>query len=171
MDINKAKNHFLRYYQRLSKLPLVSDDESARLFGEEVNTALAELESYNRRQQLCARCANRCCLLVDCELYTPGLSTCPIQAYRPLLCRLHFCSRFAEVYPLHVKQLGDIFLECVLALERRDQKKAKCCDSPPLSRFVPELVAAIGILLSDFKRGFIDETKVLRLIQAETEKC
>ena len=169
MDIDKAKNNFLRNFERLSRLPLITDDEMQQLFGEEVKSALSELECYDQQEKLCAHCISRCCLLVDCELYTPELSCCPIHSFRPLLCRMHFCNRFALAYPSFVKEIGDIFLESLLAAERQNKKKAALFDSPPLGQYAPELVAAITSLIVDFKKGRLDDSSALEMIQAEVE--
>jgi hypothetical protein len=80
---------------------------------------------------------------------------------------MHFCNQFARGLPLAVKELGDIFLESVLAAERYDKKKAAYFDSPPLKRFSPALVASITSLLVDFKKGILGEPAVLKLIQIE----
>jgi hypothetical protein len=170
LDVTKATEYFLEYFERLPRLPLIADNELTPLLGKEVYSALAELESYNRQQKLCSRCANRCCKLVDCELYTPELGTCPIQSFRPLLCRMHFCSQFSEVYPVWVKELGDIFLESLLAAEQRDRQRAAFFDTPPLKQFALEPVTAILPLLSEFKKGNLDEPSVLELIHAEIDQ-
>lgn len=167
LDVTKEAENFLKYFERLSSLPLLTDAEVASLFGNGVISVLEELDRYNTREKLCACCSRRCCLLVDCELYTPELSTCPIQSYRPLLCRMHFCNQFTLVYPVQVKEMGDIFLESVLAAEHLDKNKAAFFDAPPLKRFTPDLVNAIECLLADFKKGLLDEPSVLKLIQAE----
>jgi len=170
LDVTKETENFLKYFERLSRLPLVTDGEMASLFGEAVNSALAELEADNQQQSICARCANRCCLLVDCELYTPELSNCPIKSCRPLLCRMHFCNQFSLNYPVLVKEVGDIFLESLLAAERLDKNNAALFDSPPLSTHIPELVNIIKSLLMDFKKGLLDEANVLQLIQSELNR-
>jgi hypothetical protein len=164
LDVIKETENFLKYFERLSRLPLVTDDEMARLFGEGVNSALAELESYNQQEKLCARCAKRCCLLVDCELYSPELNSCPIKSCRPLLCRMHFCNQFTSVHPVQVKEIGDIFLESLLAVEKQDKKKAALFDTPPLGKFLTGQVAAIKSLLDEYTKGRLDEPTVLKLI-------
>ncbi len=89
-------------------MPLIGDSEMARLFGEETAAALAELDACNRQGQICSSCRGSCCRLVSCELYTPELSCCPVQKFRPVLCRMHFCHKFNAKYPLLVKEAGDI---------------------------------------------------------------
>ncbi len=170
LDVNKAVNNFLQYFERLSRLPLITDDEMHQLFGEDVKLALAELDCYNRQDKLCARCVSRCCLLVDCELYSPDLKTCPIHSYRPLICRMHFCNQFALVYPVLVKEIGDVFLESLLVAESRDKQKAQLLDSPPLGKYIPKLLASVTSLINVFKKGRLDEAPVLKLIQEELDK-
>jgi hypothetical protein len=165
LNVTKETENFLKYFGRLSRLPQVTDDEMLLVFSEEVNLALSKLEAHNQQEKLCARCVSRCCLLVDCEVYTPELSSCPIYSFRPLLCRMHFCHQFAQVYPLTVKALGDIFLESLLAAECLDKDKATFFDSPPLKRFAPGLINAFESLLTDFKKGEIDEANLSKLIQ------
>jgi len=77
---------------------------------------------------------------------------------------MHFCNKFAQVYPSEVKELGDIFLESLLAAERQDKKKAALFDTPPFKRFVPDLVTAVTSLLEEFKKGLLDEPSVLSAI-------
>ncbi len=165
LDVTGEAENFLKYFERLSSLPLITDAEVASLFGNGVISVLEELDRYNRREKLCARCNRRCCLLVDCELYTPELNTCPIRPYRPLLCRMHFCHQFASAYPVQVREMGDIFLESVLAAEHLDKNKAAFFDAPPLAKFAPGLVNTIESLLVEFKKGKIGEQMVLKLIQ------
>jgi hypothetical protein len=169
LDVTQETENFLKYFERLSRLPLITDDEMANLCGPGINSVLAELDRYDHAEKLCKRCTRRCCLLVDCELYTPELSICPIHSCRPLLCRMHFCQQYAENYSLKVKEIGDIFLECLIAAERQDKKKAALFDSPPLQYFIPDLVTAIKKLLDEFKKGRLDEPSVLKLIQVEVE--
>jgi hypothetical protein len=165
LDVTKETENFLKYFGRLSRLPQVTDDEMRQLFSEDANSALSKLEAHNQQEKLCARCVRRCCLLVDCEVYTPELSGCPIYPFRPLLCRMHFCNQFAQVYPLIVKELGDIFLESLLAAECLDKSKAAFFDTPPLKRFAPGQINAFESLLKDFKKGKLDEPNLSKLIQ------
>lgn len=170
LDVNKAVSNFLAYFESLSRLPLITDAEMDQVFGTEVTLALAELEGYNQQGKLCQDCASRCCRLVDCELYTAELNRCPVQAFRPVLCRMHFCQKFALTYSSLVKEVGDIFLESLLAAERLGSKKASLCDSPPLGKYAPELVAAITPRIMAFKEGRLDEGSALGIIQSEAEK-
>ena len=170
LDVTKETENFLKHYERLSRLPLITDAEIAILFGNAVISILEKLDRYNLSEKLCACCARRCCLLVDCELYSPEIKTCPVKSFRPLLCRMHYCHQFALVYPVQVKEVGDLFLESLLAAERLDKEKAALFDAPPLKRFAPGLVNTLECLLADFKRGKSDEPTVLRLIQTEVAK-
>ena len=170
LDVTQETENFLKHFERLSRLPLITDAEMANLFRPEVISVLTELDHFSQREKVCSRCNRRCCLLVDCELYTPELSICPIHSYRPLLCRMHFCNQFARVYPSLVKEVGDIFLESLIAAERQNKSKTAVFDSPPLGKYIPNLVAAIKNLLGEFKKGRLDEPTVLRLIQVEIDE-
>jgi hypothetical protein len=169
-DINLAVSNFLRHFESLSRLPLVTNAEMDSLFGEEVAAALQELGLYGRQEGLCRTCRSRCCLLVDCELYEAGFSRCSIHDFRPVLCRMHFCNKFAPVYRELVKTVGDIFLESLLAGEHLDPAKTKMLDSPPLRNLAPDLVDRIGRLIKAFDEGFLDEPAALKSITAEIEK-
>jgi hypothetical protein len=170
LDVNKAVDSFLKHNESLSCLPFISEVEMETLFGDDVNSALAELERYNQQGQICRNCDSRCCRLVDCELYTAELSRCPVHHWRPALCRLHFCNKFSRVYPLIVRDAGDIYLESLIAAERRGIKITYLFDCPPLAKLAPELVTAISSYLSAFKEGRSGEARTIELIEAEIDK-
>jgi hypothetical protein len=169
LDIERAVRSFLQNYESLSRLPLISDSEMSRLFGEEVASALTELELFNRQGQFCLRCRGSCCRLVSCELYTPGLTRCPVQDLRPVLCRMHFCRQFSGVYPLLVKETGDIFLDSLIAAEKKGFKEVFLFDCPPLAKPAPGLVKSISRCIDDLREGRTDEAAALRDIEAEIE--
>jgi hypothetical protein len=169
-DVDLAVRNFLNKFESLSHLPLMTDAEMDIIFGDEVPAALRELELYNHREDLCRTCRSRCCLLVDCELYAPGLSRCAIHEFRPLLCRMHFCNKFSPVYREMVKAAGDIYLESLLAGEHLDPAKIRLLDSPPLGHLLPDLVAGIRPLLKAFEEGRLDEPHVLKFIAGKLEK-
>lgn len=166
-DVDLAVRNFLNKLESLSHLPLMTDAEMDFSFGEEVTAALQELEVYNCQEGLCRTCRSRCCLLVDCELYVPGFSRCSIHKFRPLLCRMHFCNKFAPVYREMVKAVGDIFLESLLAGQHLDPAKTRLLDSPPLVPLAPGLVAHLRPFIDAFEEGRIDESTALKSIAEE----
>jgi hypothetical protein len=170
LDKKRAVENVAAGFQGLAYLPFITDEENARLFGEEVAAALLQLEVFNGRESLCRGCLNRCCRLVNCEFYSPELTRCPVQPYRPPLCRMHFCDRFAAQYPQLVKDLGDIFLDGLQAVGRLDSQTADLFDSPVLSPLVPGLVGSVLPLLAAAREGRTDEASALVLIQKEIEK-
>jgi hypothetical protein len=170
LDVAKAVNTFLENFENLSHLPLITDTEMDRLFGQEVQAGLAELERYNRQGNVCRNCPSKCCRLVDCELFAPELTQCPVYPLRPVLCRMHFCHQFDTEYKTLVKETGDVFIESLLAAERRASRKARFFDCPPLSQLAPGLVTAITPLIKAFREGRLKEAAALDLIQAETSK-
>ncbi len=165
LDVNKALQNFLKNIESLSCLPLITDAEMDRLFGEDVKSALIKLDFFNQQEKLCKVCDSRCCQLVKCELYTTKFRQCPIHERRPVLCRMHFCQKFSLVYPVLVKELGDIFLECVIAAERVDSKKAHLFDSPSFKNCAPDLIESIVPLIKSFTNGSIDEESALLKIE------
>jgi hypothetical protein len=170
LDVNLAVSHFLKNFESLSRLPLVTNAEMAGLFGEEVASALEELELYDSQEKICLNCISRCCLLVDCELYSPEFGLCPVQSFRPVLCRMHYCHKFTQEHNFLVKEIGDIFLESLLAAERLVKPKTAFFDSPPLTAPAPGLVASTASCILAFKEGRLDEVSALRVVHAEAEK-
>jgi hypothetical protein len=150
-------------------LPLISDSEMLRLFGAEVASALAEMERFNLEGSICQSCRGGCCRLVSCELYTPGLTLCPVQNFRPLLCRMHFCRHFSAVYPLLVKESGDIYLDSLIAAEKSGYKGVFLFDCPPLSRPAPGLVEALSQSLLEIREGRLDGAVGLKAVEAAFE--
>ena len=169
-DVKLAVSNFLNHFESLSRLPFISNVEIDSLFGEEIGAILHELELYGRQEGFCLTCRSRCCLLVDCELYVPNFNRCSIYDFRPLLCRMHFCNKFAPVHRELVKAVGDIFLESLLAVEHLNPAKTKLLDSPPLGNLAPDMVAVIRHFIKDFDEGLVDEPAALKSIAAELEK-
>ena len=170
LDINEAVRNFLNHCESLSRLPLISDDEMRKLFGPEVAAALSELENYNRQAKICRNCAARCCQLVDCEIYAPEFSSCPVYHSRPLLCRMHYCHKFAPYYNLQVKALGDIFLESLIAVEHQGIRRTNLFDCPPLEKLAPALVGRISVLITRVRHESLDKNAALNSILDEAEK-
>jgi Fe-S-cluster containining protein len=170
LDVDRAVGNFLKYFESLSYLPLIADAEMDGLFGAEVKELLAELERYNGQERICRDCVNRCCQLVDCELYSPELSRCPIHSFRPPLCRMHFCNKFVAQYGALVKEAGDVFLESLLAAEKVNGEKARLFDSPPLGGLIPRLVAFASPLITAIRENGVDEAAAWGMIRAEIEK-
>jgi hypothetical protein len=164
LDVEEAVGLFLSQFESLGRLPFISDSEMGQLYGQQVNSGLAELDKFNQEKQLCRNCPNRCCLLVDCELYSEAFSGCPIHSYRPILCRMHFCNKFALEYPFLVKDLGNIFLEGLLAGQKVDNLRVNLLDSPPLGKFAPDLICEITAKITSFKEKKLDEATVLKMI-------
>ncbi|MBI2848342.1 MAG: hypothetical protein HYX83_04120 [Chloroflexi bacterium] len=140
MNKQKAIATFLERLELLERLPLISDTEMEELYGVEVAAALAEMAHYDREYQVCARCEKRCCSVIDCELYAPQFSRCPVHHLRPVICRLHFCNRFPLADSPVMKELDDIFFESLLDADRVGNPRAKLFDCPPLGRLAPDLV-------------------------------
>jgi hypothetical protein len=149
---------------------LISDSEMMRLFGEEVASALAELELFNRQEQLCPRCKGGCCRLVHCELFLPEMDCCPLHQYRPVLCRMHFCTKYSLTYPRLVKEIGDIYLESLITAEKAGCKTVALFDCPPLKKAAPAMVELVSRSLADFREGRASKTAVLESVGIELER-
>jgi hypothetical protein len=138
---------FLAYFRQLRYLPFLSEAEFEMLYGLEVNSAIRTLDLYNQQQHICGTCQYQCCRRVKCEFYDPAFSCCPVEPYRPALCRLHYCDRFCSDYGLLVKALGDIYLECLLAAARLDAARAALFDCPAFTPLAPKLTVSIQTAL------------------------
>ncbi|UCB42933.1 MAG: hypothetical protein JSV77_10890 [Dehalococcoidales bacterium] len=170
MNKQKAITSFLEYVEQLPHLPLITDSDMCKLFGEEVNTALAEIDRFNQKEQICLRCQNRCCPVCGCELYAPEFGRCPIYNLRPVLCRLHFCHRFNTAGRSVVVELGDIFFECLQAADQASSAKVRLFESPPLARDAPELTEATASWVDSVRKGSLDPEYARKLICREAEK-
>lgn len=153
VDKQKAINGFLKYFPALSRLPLISDEEMAKLYGGEVAAALREMEQFDREAEVCARCEQRCCLAVRCELYAPQFARCPVHDFRPAICRLHFCHRFPIAASPQMRELDDIFFEGLLAARQSGIDAARLFDCPPFAQLAPGLVSRISPLVEAVRRG------------------
>jgi len=169
LDGRLAVANFRNNFESLSRLPLITDAEASNLFGDEVNTALARLDRFNQQEHLCQNCSSHCCGIVDCELYDSSLSRCPIQPFRPLLCRMHFCQKYIPAFSTLVKDLGDIFLDSLLVGELIDKEKIRLMDSPPLAKLAPEMVNGILAVIKKIKAGRLEEKKAWIIIQSNLE--
>jgi hypothetical protein len=165
LDIGRAVGNFLKNFESLSRLPLITDAEMDHLFGEEVNSSITELEFLNQKEQLCRECTNRCCQLVHCEFYSYKFSRCPIYDFRPLLCRMHYCYNFPSEYRDLVKDLGDIFLDSLISIERPGNRNARLFDCPSFKSCAPELTKKVTSLIKLFEAGSADEASVLQSIR------
>jgi len=170
MDKKKAINNFLRYIDKLHRLPLITDSEMLELFGEEVITAVAEIDRFNHEGQICSRCQSRCCLVAGCELYAPEFGQCPIFEFRPVLCRLHFCHRFNDAGRSMVIELGDIFFDSLLAGEQNDNDRVRLFESPPLAKHAPGLIKATAPWVDAVRKGSLNPEYARALICVEAAK-
>lgn len=170
MDIERAVESFLRHAGELPDLSLVTDAEFRKLYGEEVVTVVAELENRDREEELCLRCVGECCRDIGCELYAPQFSQCPIHDLRPVACRLHFCHRFDDAGRSLSLALRDVFLGSLTAAEARIGEALTALDCLPLSRCLPEFVAAVVPRVEDVRRGQLCPERALALIRREARR-
>ena len=170
MNKKKAIASFLEYVEQLPRLPLITDSEMHRLFGEEVTAAVAEMDRVNREEQICLLCQSRCCLACGCELYAPDFGQCPIYKFRPVLCRLHFCHRFNSASRSVVIELGDIFFDSLLAAEQAGITRVRLFESPPLAKDAPGLVAVTAPWVDAVIKGSLNPEYARKLIYMEVEK-
>lgn len=170
MNKKKAVARFMEHVEQLSRLPLITDSEMYELYGEEVAKAVAEMDRANREEQICLNCQNRCCLGCGCELYAPQFGQCPINDFRPVLCRLHFCHRFDAAGRSIIIQLGDIFFESLSTAEQAGSDKVRLFESPPLAEHAPGLTTATADWVNAVRRGSLDPEHARKLINQEAEK-
>lgn len=170
MNKENAISNFLEHVEQLSRLPLITDLEMNELFGEEVAAALAELNRYNRKEQICLHCENRCCQVANCELYAPRFSQCPIHDFRPVVCRLHLCHRFHITGSSLIEELGDLFFDSLLAADRCGSTRVRLFDSPPLAKSSPDFVAVTCSWVNAVRVGSLNPEHAEKLIRQEAEK-
>lgn len=175
IDKQRAVDVFLARMDGLVRLPLISDDEIAGLYGGEVAEMVAELGRANGAESICRNCGGKCCAACGCELYSDRFDWCPIHAYRPVVCRLHFCHRFEVINSRAVIDLSDVFFDCLLAAEgrsaeHRDDQRVQLFDSPPLARNAPQLTAAAAGWMSDLDAGVLSPKRVAGLLRREAAK-
>jgi len=170
IDNTRTIATFLENLNRLSGLPLLTDEEMERLFGEETTTVIRVLDEYNKKHRLCADCTNRCCLIARCELYDPEFDSCPIHEMRPLVCRMHFCKLFQFEGSLLAENLSDIFFECLLAADRGGNSRVRLFDAPPMAITAPLLIEKTAPITQALKKGKINPAKATELIHWEAAK-
>jgi hypothetical protein len=166
--IRNEVEHFFRYFGRLTRLPLISDAEMEGLFSPGLLETLARFRQYDTAEGICAGCPNRCCALIHCEVYEPAFGTCPVFSLRPLLCRMHYCSRF-DVYREDIKTIGDIFLDSLMELENEGSRRTVFFDCPPFAAAAPELAEKMKSLTQSFRTGKLERAAALSAIQSEAE--
>jgi hypothetical protein len=170
VDRDKAIACFLDHVEHLTRLPLISDQEMKELFGDEVESALVELDSLNRENKICQDCSNNCCQKYDCEFYAPQLGWCPVFDLRPTICRLHFCERFQPAAAPIIKELAEIFISSIAAAAKKGISKSDYFDIPPFGDAAPQLITAISPLVQAVKEGKLDQDSCRRKIGAEAAK-
>ena len=170
MNKQQAIETFLDRLEKLTRLPLITDAEMNGLFGEEVAALLAELNRYNREEQVCQNCENRCCQAISCEFYVPEFDQCPIYDFRPAVCRLHFCHRFHIADNSVMKDLADIFFDSLVAADRHGSNRVRLFDSPPLAICSPDFIAATSPWLDKVREGTLNHEEAAELIRQEAEK-
>jgi hypothetical protein len=158
--LTAAVECFLAHFRQLQYLPFISEVEIGELYGQEVNAALKMLDLYNQEKHICAKCQYRCCRRVKCELYDTALAGCPVELYRPVLCRVHYCDRFSAHHDL-VKTLGDIYLESLLEAAKLDASRAAFFDCPSFTPLAPDLTASMVALLKLGKENQQKQSEVL----------
>ena len=167
MDKGKATDRFLKRVDRFSQMPLITGEEVASLFGEEVTQALAQLEHFTAENRICAECGGVCCRDIGCELYASQFGQCPIHEFRPIVCRFHFCQRFDGAGKSLIVELRDIFLGCLTAVDFRDSASLRSLDIPPLAEFCPELIAAVCPWVQAVRDGRLDPRQGANLVLQE----
>jgi hypothetical protein len=167
--MDKAIRHFLQNVESLTRLPLITDEETEQLLGSEVMQACAVMSQINRQKNLCGACQKRCCPMVKCELYDARFSQCPILEFRPLICRMHYCDQFIQIDKSFIREFADIYLNALVEAKLQGSQKVNLFDSPPLSRYAPQLLIAVGPALQAFREGKADEKATLQVMRAEAE--
>ncbi len=170
--LNKARavENFAAGFRKMASLPFATDADIAAAYGAEVAEALKRLEANGRERNICRDCSQRCCELVRCEFYSPAFNLCPVQDYRPPLCRLHFCGRYGENQAALVKDLGDVFLDGLQAAARIDAARADLFDCPAFAPMVPDLVKTISGYMTAVRQYVIVEDAGRILIRKEIGK-
>ncbi len=155
MDKGKATDRFLKRVDRFSQMPLITGEEVASLFGEEVTQALAQLEHFTAENRICAECGGVCCRDIGCELYASQFGQCPIHEYRPIACRMHFCPRLDDPFRSVIIELRDVFVGCYRAIDFWDSANLRALDSPPFAGVCPQFVAAVGSSVNGVREGWL----------------
>jgi hypothetical protein len=170
INLDVAVRSFRQNVESLTRLPLLSEADFARLLGGEVVGACQAMSELNQEKRLCADCPKRCCPLVKCELYDTRFSQCPIFEFRPLICRLHYCDRFVLEDPSFIREFADIYVNGLIEAKMEGCQKINLFDSPPLARYALPFLKQIEPVLEDFRRSRIEEKTCLALLREEAEK-
>ena len=170
IDKQRAVDIFLTEIGGLGRLPLISDDEIERLYGDEVAVTLVELGRANDAGRTCTDCGGKCCAACGCELYSERFAWCPIAAYRPVVCRLHFCHLFESAVSHAIIELSDVFFDSLLAAEERGDERVGLFDSPPLTTNAPQLTAAASGWMKDLDAGKLSPKRVAGLLRREAAR-
>lgn len=170
MDKGKAINTFLDRVDQFAQIVLVTDKEIDDLFGEEVTTALTELEHFGKENHICSDCEGLCCSDIECELYAAQFGHCPIYPYRPIACRLHFCHRFDALHRSIIIELRDVFVGCFRAMDFSNSPNLRSLDSPPLKDVCSEFVAEVNLSVNSVRDGKLSPEHAIETIRREAEK-
>lgn len=176
MDKEKAIKNFGRNVKRFPQLPFIADLELEELFGQEVGRALEFLERIDREEKICSSCGGRCCRQMGCEFFAEDFGECPINDYRPLLCRFHYCEEFGGDQKSLIKELSDIFVEGISRLEAESGAISAielnmllygACRNSEEPR--PSLIEDIRQILAAANRGQIDWEGARRMLREEVQ--
>lgn len=169
MDKAKAIDRFLRRVDRFSQVALITSEEVQHLFGEEVTRALLQLEHFLTENRICSDCGGVCCRDIGCELYASQFVRCPIHEYRPIACRLHFCSRLDDPYRSIIIELRDVFVGCYRAVDFWTSPNLKSLDSPPFAEACPQFVASVSPWVSAVREGRLAPDRAGQMLCREAE--
>jgi len=170
VDKKKAIASFLDHLNQLIRPPLISDEEMKKLFGDEIEQSLKELDGLNREKQICLRCEKNCCQQYNCEFYAPQLKWCPIFDLRPALCRLHFCEKFRTANGAIIEELSDIYIQSLSFAAQNESARVKFFDIPPFGNCAPQLIGAVSPLVQAVKEGKLDPDTGRQQIRTEAIK-
>lgn len=169
LDVVASVQRFQTGLADLPQLLFVSDDEVAQLTGSAACGMLHDLEKQGVEERLCATCGGICCRDVGCELYAVPFQRCPIQRFRPLACRFHFCHRFGPAHKAEIVALRDLYLACYMLRDSQDSFKLRCLDAPPLAQLCPELVSQARPIVTSIARGTTDAGAAMRSLEQVVE--
>jgi hypothetical protein len=169
MDKGKAIDRFLRRVDQFSQVALITGEEVEHLFGEEVTRALLQLEHFLTENRICSDCGGVCCRDIGCELYASQFGRCPIHEYRPIACRLHFCSRLDDPYRSAIIELRDVFVGCYGAIDLWDSPNLKSLDSPPFAEVCPQFVAGVSSWVNAVREGRLAPDRAGQMLCREAE--
>jgi len=170
INLDVAVRRFIENVDSLTRLPLISDSDYELLLGPQVVEASQVMSRINGAKNLCGGCQKRCCPIVKCELYNTRFSICPIFAYRPLVCRMHFCDRFVQEDRSFIGEFADVYLNSLIEAKVHGRKKVDLVDSPPFARYAPELLEALRPALEAFRSGRLEEKAALEAMGEEAAR-